>query len=85
MASVGVGRESRSGAGSSSHTVTIVIPAYNEERFIAKCLAHPFVKHRPPDEIIVVDNRSTDGNGSSPSAGPPVGRDVDQAAVSALR
>ncbi|UGT89633.1 glycosyltransferase [Mycobacterium ostraviense] len=63
MAIVGVGLESRSAAGW-SHTVAIVIPAYNEERFIGKCLAASIRQTSPPDEIIVVDNRSTDGTAS---------------------
>lgn len=63
MAIVGVGLESRSAAGSSP-TVAIVIPAYNEERFIAKCLAASIRQTSPPDEIIVVDNRSADGTAS---------------------
>jgi glycosyltransferase involved in cell wall biosynthesis len=41
-------------------SVTIVIPAYNEERFIGKCLESCIDQTWAPDEIIVVNNRSTD-------------------------
>lgn len=42
-------------------TISVVIPAYNEEKYIAQCLdglSHQTVK---PDEIIVVNNNSHDG------------------------
>ena len=42
-------------------TVSIVIPAYNEERTIRACVAAAVEQTDPADEIIVVDNRSTDG------------------------
>lgn len=41
-------------------SVAIVIPAYNEERFIGKCLDSCLDQTSPPDEIIVVNNKSTD-------------------------
>jgi len=41
-------------------SVAIVIPAYNEERFIGKCLESCIEQTWAPDEIIVVNNRSTD-------------------------
>lgn len=41
-------------------SVAIVIPAYNEERFIGKCLESCIDQTSVPDEIIVVNNRSTD-------------------------
>ncbi len=41
-------------------TVTIVIPAYNEESVIVRCLTAAIVQSPPAWEIIVVDNRSTD-------------------------
>ncbi|MCV7075866.1 glycosyltransferase [Mycobacterium szulgai] len=41
-------------------TVAIVIPAYNEERFIAKCLDSCLDQTSTPEEIIVVNNKSTD-------------------------
>ena len=41
-------------------TVAIVIPAYNEEASIRKCLESCLDQTSPADEIIVVDNNSTD-------------------------
>jgi glycosyltransferase involved in cell wall biosynthesis len=40
--------------------VTVVVPAFNEERMIGPCLASLFNQSRIPDEIIVVDNDSRD-------------------------
>jgi len=42
-------------------TLSIVIPAYNEESTIRHCLVAAIHQTEPADEIIVVDNRSTDG------------------------
>lgn len=41
-------------------TVSVVIPAYNEERIIGRCLRALLAQTDQPDEIIVVDNASTD-------------------------
>lgn len=41
-------------------TVTVVIPTYNEEDYIAECLDAVFAQTVLPDEVIVVDNNSTD-------------------------
>lgn len=41
--------------------VSIVIPAYNEESTIRACLTAALLQTVPASEIIVVDNRSTDG------------------------
>jgi glycosyltransferase involved in cell wall biosynthesis len=35
--------------------------AYNEARFLAPCLHSLLAQTRPPDELIVIDNASTDG------------------------
>ena len=40
--------------------ISIVIPAHNEEQFLADCLAAFVVQTQPPDELIVVDDNSTD-------------------------
>jgi glycosyltransferase involved in cell wall biosynthesis len=45
-------------------SVAIVIPAYNEERFIGKCLESCIDQTSAPDEIIIVNNRSTDNTAS---------------------
>lgn len=45
-------------------SVAIVIPAYNEERFIGRCLDSCIDQTSTPDEIIVVNNKSTDGTAS---------------------
>jgi len=41
-------------------TLSIVIPAYNEERYIAACLNSIAAQIVKPSEVIVVDNNSTD-------------------------
>lgn len=41
-------------------TVTIIIPAYNEEDVILECLKSCIDQSVPADEILVVSNRSTD-------------------------
>lgn len=42
--------------------ISVVIPAYNEENYIARCLRSVVEQSLPPDqvEIILVDNNSTD-------------------------
>lgn len=41
-------------------TISVVIPTKNEEAYIEGCLAAIFAQTRKPDEVIVVDNGSTD-------------------------
>jgi glycosyltransferase involved in cell wall biosynthesis len=41
-------------------TISIVIPAYNEERHLGACLESIAQQTFQPDEVIVVDNNSTD-------------------------
>ncbi|HEX7964030.1 MAG TPA: glycosyltransferase family A protein, partial [Candidatus Saccharimonadales bacterium] len=41
-------------------SVSIVIPAYNEERHLAACLEAIRAQSEPPLEVVVVDNNSTD-------------------------
>jgi glycosyltransferase involved in cell wall biosynthesis len=41
-------------------TVSIVIPAYNEERTIRACVVAAIEQTVPADEIVVVNNKSTD-------------------------
>lgn len=40
--------------------ISVVIPAFNEENYITACLTHLFKQEELPDEVIVVDNNSTD-------------------------
>jgi len=40
--------------------VSVVVPAYNEEKYIEKCLTALFHQKEKADEIIIVDNNSTD-------------------------
>jgi len=40
--------------------VSVVIPVLNEEEYIVHCLTHLLKQKEPADEIIVVDNGSTD-------------------------
>lgn len=41
-------------------SISVVIPAYNEEQAIGACLDSVISQIRPGDEIIVIDNNSTD-------------------------
>ena len=47
--------------GKKSYTISAVIPAYNAEKYIARTLESVLSQTRPADEIIVVDDGSTDG------------------------
>lgn len=47
-------------ASSERPTVSIVIPAYNEQSTIRACVAAALEQTEPADEVVVVDNRSTD-------------------------
>lgn len=42
------------------NTFSLVMPAFNEERYVGAMLDSIFSQSRQPDEIIVVDDRSTD-------------------------
>jgi glycosyltransferase involved in cell wall biosynthesis len=44
----------------STPTISVIVCAYNEDRFIGPCLHALLAQTRPPDEIIVVDNASAD-------------------------
>jgi glycosyltransferase involved in cell wall biosynthesis len=46
----------------SNPTVSVVIPTYNGERFLREALESVFAQTLRPCEIIVVDDRSTDGS-----------------------
>jgi glycosyltransferase involved in cell wall biosynthesis len=53
-------------------TVSVIVCAHNEERFIAACLHSVLAQTRPPDEILVVNNASSDGTGAVARAIPGV-------------
>jgi glycosyltransferase involved in cell wall biosynthesis len=40
--------------------ISVVIPAYNAARFLPRCLESVFAQTLKPDEVIVVDDGSTD-------------------------
>jgi glycosyltransferase involved in cell wall biosynthesis len=42
-------------------SITVAVPAYQAERFIAETLKSILAQTHPPDEVIVVDDGSTDG------------------------
>jgi succinoglycan biosynthesis protein ExoO len=46
----------------SGDTIAAVIPLYNKQRFITRAIASVLSQSRPVDEIIVVDDASTDGS-----------------------
>lgn len=45
-------------------TVTVIVCAHNEQRFIAACLHSLLAQTRVPDEILVINNASTDRTGA---------------------
>jgi len=45
-------------------TLSIIIPSYNEEHHLRACLDAIAAQTVPPDEVIVVDNNSTDRTGA---------------------
>src|SRR3989339_606661 len=40
--------------------ISLIIPTYNEERYIKNCLISTVTQTRKPDEIIIVDNNSSE-------------------------
>jgi glycosyltransferase involved in cell wall biosynthesis len=48
----------------SSETISVIIPVYNGERFLAEAIRSVLEQTLPPDEVIVVDDGSTDGSAS---------------------
>jgi len=48
--------------------VSVVIAVYNGEDYLAEALTSVFSQSRPPDEVIVVDDGSTDRSGTIASA-----------------
>src|SRR6185436_10755289 len=69
-------RSSRLGA-TRGVTITVVVCAYNEAVLLAPCLFSLLSQTRLPDEILVVNNASTDDTGAVARAVPHV-RVVDE-------
>ena len=45
-------------------TISVIVCAYNEEQYLTACLQSLRSQSRPPDEIIVIDNASSDRTGA---------------------
>jgi glycosyltransferase involved in cell wall biosynthesis len=45
-------------------TISVIVCAHNEERFLAPCLHSLLAQSRVPDEILLIDNASTDRTGA---------------------
>ena len=45
-------------------TISVIVCAYNEARYLPACLHSLLAQTRPPDEIIVINNASTDETGA---------------------
>ena len=58
-------------------TITAIVCAYNEARFLPACLYSLRAQTRPADDIIVINNSSTDGTGEAARAVPGV-RVIDE-------
>ena len=43
-------------------SVSVIVPCYNGEAFLAECLDSIFGQDRPPEEVVLVDDGSTDGS-----------------------
>ncbi len=43
-------------------TISVIVPVYNGERFLAEAIGSVLGQTLPPDEVIVVDDGSTDGS-----------------------
>ena len=48
-------------SGGAGPTISVVVPAFNEETYIAEALDAVLAQSRPALEVIVVDDGSTDG------------------------
>lgn len=58
---------------SASSRISVIMPTFNREAFVAAALDSVLAQSRPVDEIVVVDDGSTDGTRSIVDAyGPPV-------------
>lgn len=54
-------------------SISVVVPVYNHERYLGDAIASIVRQHPVPDEIVVVDDGSTDGSAAvARGFGPPV-------------
>ena len=44
--------------------ITVIVCAHNEERILPACLHSLLAQTRPPDELLVINNASTDETGA---------------------
>jgi len=58
-------------------TISVIVCAHNEERFLAPCLHSLLAQSRLPDEVIVINNASSDRTGEIAAAIPGV-RVIDE-------
>jgi len=58
--------------------ITVIVCAHNEEAFITACACSLLAQSRPPDEIVVVNNASSDRTGDTARRLPDV-RVIDEA------
>jgi glycosyltransferase involved in cell wall biosynthesis len=58
-------------------TISVIVCAHNEERFLAACLHSLLAQSRLPDEILLINNASSDGTGAVAAAIPGV-RVIDE-------
>ncbi len=59
-------------------TVSVVIPTFNRARVISRALESVFLQTRPPDEILLVDDGSTDDTAAQVRAEFPGVRLIEQ-------
>ena len=58
-------------------TITAIVCAYNESQLLAGCLYSLLAQTRPPDDILVINNASTDRTAAVARAVPGV-RVIDE-------
>ncbi len=68
-----------------SERISVVIPVYEGERFVAQAIETALGQERRPDEVIVVDDGSTDGGGRIAESYPVTCIRQDNAGVAAAR
>lgn len=66
------GRHAEGSCWGSRVTISVIVCAHNEERFVAPCLHSLLAQSRPADEVLVINNASTDRTGEIAAAIPGV-------------